>query len=116
MKAFSLLVGARNKRRKFTLEDEKLLKKVTAKYFPSGFTILDASGVWFDGGNASLRREQARQLLVCTNQPKKLKPWSVEVGKVFGQKEVLLLELGKARRFQTGRQGARTKSHRSAQR
>jgi hypothetical protein len=99
MKAYSLLVGARNKQRRFSRRDEGLLKTVTARYFPAGFTILDASGAWFEGGKTSIRREQARQVLVCTSRPRQLKPWCLEVGRVFAQKEVLLLELGEARRF-----------------
>lgn len=102
MKVYSLLLGARNGRRRFSVRDEALLIEICTRHFPQGFTILHASGVWFDGGRSALRREESRQILVCTNGRHGLRAWSVAIGKAFAQKEVMLLALGDARRYRIG--------------
>ncbi|HEX2855374.1 MAG TPA: DUF3574 domain-containing protein [Opitutaceae bacterium] len=99
MKSYSLLIGARNKRGRFRRKDEKLLEKITARHFPAGFTILDASGAWYDATRTTFRKEEARQVLICTSSQGKLRAWSRELGEALRQKEVLVIEMGTVRRF-----------------
>lgn len=99
MKSYSLLIGARNNRGRFQRKDEMLLEKITARHFPGGFTILDASGAWYDAARKIFRREQARQILICTSSPRKLAPWCRELGEALGQRELLVIEAGTVRRF-----------------
>lgn len=101
MKAYTLLIGARNNRRRFRRKDQNLLEKITARHFPEGFTILDASGAWYDASQTTFHREQARQVLICTSTPRKLSAWCRELGEALGQKELLVIEAGTARRFRT---------------
>ena len=100
MKSYSLMIGARNGRGFFARRDEKLLQGITARHFPEGFTILDAKGGWYGPAASSFKREDARQILVCTAQAGKIPAWCRELGKAMKQKEVLVVEVGAARRFQ----------------
>lgn len=99
MKSYSLLIGARNDQGRFRRKDEMLLEKITARHFPGGFTILGASGAWYDAVLKTFRREQARQVLICTSVPGKLAAWCRELGKALRQKELLVIEGGAVRRF-----------------
>ena len=99
MKSYSVMIGSRNSRGSFTRHDEKLLQEITARHFPDGFSILDASGGWYDPARKLFKREQARQILVCTAHRKKLPAWCRELGKALRQKEVLVIEVGAARRY-----------------
>ena len=120
MKCYSLLVGARNRRGtpKFSRATEAVLQKITANHFPDGFTILDAAGGWFDPRRRKFQKEQSRQVLVCTAHPARLGPWCAELARALGQEELLVTELGRARRFifsppgrhGTGRRSRRTKT------
>lgn len=99
MKTYSLLVGSNNARGSFGRRDEKILQDITARHFKKGCTILAADGSWYDADAKVYRREEARQILVCTNEPRRLRPWCVELGKALRQKELLLIEIGPVRRF-----------------
>jgi hypothetical protein len=104
MKSYSLLIGARNDRRRFPRKDEMILEKITARHFPEGFTILDASGAWYDAVRTTFRKEQARQVLICTSAPRKLDAWCRELGEALGQNELLVIEMGPVRRFRIASQ------------
>jgi hypothetical protein len=99
MKSYSLMIGARNVRGTFARRDERILQGITARHFPEGFAILDAKGGWYDPAERSFKREDARQILVCTAQSVRIPAWCRELGKALKQKEVLIVEVGAARRF-----------------
>jgi hypothetical protein len=99
MKCYSLLLGARNTpaaTARFSAKDEKLLRNVTFRHFPNGFTILNADGGWFDPVKKTFIKEQSRQILVCTSEPKKLAAWCDELRTALKQDELLVMELGRA--------------------
>src|SRR4051812_14611808 len=98
LKSYSLLLGANNARRYFAARDEKLLRAITARWFPDGFTILNAKGSWYDATARTFRREDAREVLVCTDRPRRLWQWCRELGIALRQKELLLIELGTTKR------------------
>jgi hypothetical protein len=99
MKAYSLLVGSRAGRRRFSTVDEKLIRTITARHFPEGFTILHADGLWYDPATKSFRREAARQILVCTRTAQPVRRWSLEIGRALKQRELLLVEVGAAKKI-----------------
>jgi hypothetical protein len=99
MKAYSILIGSPNATRRITARDERLLRSITARHFPEGFTILDAKGAWHDVRRRSFRKEDARQVLVCTPRPAKLAACCRELGAALRQHEIIVFALGAARRF-----------------
>jgi hypothetical protein len=100
MKSYSLLIGSNNARGRFVRRDERLLQQITARHFPEGFTILAASGSWYDPEKKTFRHEEARQVLICTACSEKLAPWCLAIGRALQQTELILIEAGKARSFQ----------------
>lgn len=102
MKCFSLILGARNTPaagRQFSKEDDELIRGLTGRYFPGGFTILNAEGGWFDPGRKVFIEEAARQILICTPDTRALKAWCTALARALHQKELLVVELGTARTF-----------------
>jgi hypothetical protein len=102
LKCFSLLLGARNTPgggKHFTAADEEEIRAVTFRHFPDGFTILNASGGWFDPQQKRFIEEDARQILVCAPASSALRPWCDELARVLKQKELLVVELGPASSF-----------------
>ncbi len=108
-KCYSLTIGSRNlsdsttaqpepkanlSSRKFSLRDERTIRKITARYFPEGSTILEASGSWFDQSEGRFIREQSRQILVCAEKREQLKGWYNELCYAMQQKSLMLVELG----------------------
>jgi hypothetical protein len=75
-----------------------LIRRITQRHFPEGFTILEASGGWFDPGTKRFVVEESRQILVCAPN-RRLAPWCRELAQAFRQQELLVVELGPARRF-----------------
>ena len=113
MKCYSLLLGARNTpaaTARFSKEDEDRLRSVTFRHFPDGFTILNADGGWFDPLKKTFVKEESRQILICTSQPRKLAAWCEDLRKALKQDELLVVELGRASTFP-----AKVKSPRRAQ-
>ena len=101
-KCFSLVLGARNTPsagRHFTLADDKTIRALTFRHFPNGFTILDASGGWFDPVQRRFIEEDSRQILVSASGPRALRPWLGELAAALKQKELLLIEMGPAVTF-----------------
>lgn len=102
MKCFSLILGARNTPaagRKFSREDDALIRELTGRHFPDGFTILNADGGWFDPGRKVFVEEEARQILICTSDRQALRTWCKALARALRQKELLVVELGVARTF-----------------
>jgi hypothetical protein len=102
MKCFSLMLGARNTPaagRRFLKKDDALIRSLTARHFPDGFTILDADGGWFDPGRKSFVEEASRQILVCAGARGAIRAWCADLASALGQKELLVVELGTARTF-----------------
>jgi len=99
MKCYSLLLGARNTpaaTARFSKEDEDRLRTVTFRHFPDGFTILNADGGWFDPLKKTFVKEESRQILICTAQPRKLAAWCEDLRKALRQDELLVVEMGRA--------------------
>ncbi|HKB91480.1 MAG TPA: hypothetical protein VKC60_13265 [Opitutaceae bacterium] len=102
MKCFSLILGARNTPsagKKFSGRDEDLIRQITARHFPLGFTVLGADGGWFDPKQKFFVKEESRQILICTNSHIRLRDWCRELAKALGQKQLLVVELGPAHTF-----------------
>lgn len=97
-RCWSLLVGSRHFGRtgRFTRTDDLRLQHITAAYFPAGYTILNASGGWYDPTKKRFIREDSRQVLVCTDDRRAVKRWARELGHALQQQELLLVEGGRA--------------------
>ncbi len=114
MKCFSLLLGARNtpaSQAKFAREDEELLREVTTKHFPDGFTVLNAEGGWFDPRRGRFVEEESRQIIVCAPSRRPLRAWLEELAAAMRQAELIVVEMGRATtyrvRLETRRGGGR---------
>ena len=102
MRCYSLLLGARNTpaaTARFSADDEASIRTITFRHFPEGFTVLNADGGWFDPSKRSFVKEQSRQILICTSQPRKLAAWCEELAAALKQDELLVVELGRAATF-----------------
>lgn len=107
MKCFSLILGARNTpaaKRRFLKKDDALIRELTARHFPEGFTILNADGGWFDPTKKEFVEESSRQILICADGLAAVKAWCAELAAALGQKELLVVELGKVRILRYRRQ------------
>lgn len=102
MKCFSLILGARNTPSAgphFTPADEELIRALTFRHFPDGFTILNADGGWFDPLRKAFVAEESRQILVCAKNRSALRAWCDDLARALQQKELLVVELGPAETF-----------------
>jgi hypothetical protein len=101
MKCYSLLVGARRAEAngRFRAADERRLREITRRHFPDGFTILAASGGWFDPGRKRFIAEESRQILVSAPNRRALRDWCRELAQALAQQELLVVEQGAALRF-----------------
>jgi hypothetical protein len=102
MKCFSLMLGARQtgaRGLRFKAGDERNVREITRRHFPDGFTILDASGGWFDPKAGRFVMEESRQVLVCASHRRALRLWCEELAQALRQRELLVVELGPAIRF-----------------
>lgn len=109
MHCFSLILGARNTPaagRRFSKLDDEMLRELTARHFPDGFTILNADGGWFDPERRTFVEEAARQVLICTSDRQALGAWCAALARALHQKELLVVELGVARTFRYKAAGA----------
>jgi len=105
MKCFALTLGARNtgsKKNKFLATDEREIQRITARYFPEGFSILNVKGGWFDPAQNKFIKEESRQIWVSTSRSGAVKPWARALAAAMGQKEILIVELGRATRLRAG--------------
>lgn len=99
MKCYSVMLGAnrvRSERRTFSREDEALIRELTARHFPEGYTILNAEGGWFDPSRGRFIKEASRQILICTADRRRVRRWGHELGAALRQKELLIVQLGSA--------------------
>jgi hypothetical protein len=113
MKCFSLILGARNTPtagKKFSKRDDAAIRDITARHFPDGFTVLNADGAWFDRQTRKFIEEESRQLLVCTARRADLRAWCQELGSALQQKELLIVELGRASSFVVKARSAQKRS------
>jgi hypothetical protein len=111
-KCFSLLLGARNTPsagKHFTPADDEQIRSLTFRHFPAGFTILNASGGWFDPTHKRFVEEDSRQILVCTSDVRSLRPWLDDLASALQQNELLLIELGKSVTYRVPARARRTK-------
>jgi hypothetical protein len=102
MHCFSLILGARNTPaagRRFSKADDDMIRGLTARHFPDGFTILNADGGWFDPERRMFVEEAARQILICTADRRALGAWCSALAGALHQKELLVVRLGVARTF-----------------
>ena len=99
MQWYALTLGARNTpaaRRQFSRADDALIRRITQKHFPDGFTILEARGGWWDSGRNRFVREESRQIQVSAKTPAAVRRWAGELGRALGQSELIVLKLGPA--------------------
>jgi hypothetical protein len=82
--------------RAFSRTDESLIREITTRHFPEGYTILNAEGGWFDPSRTRFIKEASRQILICTNQARRVRRWGGELGAALRQKELLIVQLGPA--------------------
>ena len=96
---WSVLIGARQmrRRRRFSRADDGLLQSITAEHFPSGYTILEARGGWFDPSTRRFVREDSRQILITSGSMRRVRAWGKALGVALHQKELLLVQVGAAR-------------------
>jgi hypothetical protein len=96
---WSVLIGARQARRggRFSRTDDRLLQTITAKYFPAGYTILEARGGWFDAATRRFIREDSRQILVTSDGMRTVRAWANALRIALNQKELLLIQMGSPR-------------------
>ena len=106
MKCYSLLLGARNTPahgKRFSQKDDALIREITFRHFPGGFTILNADGGWFDPAARTFTEEESRQILICTNRTTALRHWCAELAHALQQDELLVVEVGPAVQFRMSR-------------
>ena len=98
---WSILIGARRvgSRRTFSRADDQRLQTVTADHFPAGYTILEATGGWFDSSIRKFVREDSRQILVTSCSVRAVRAWAQALGVALLQKELLLVKVGGIRRI-----------------
>jgi hypothetical protein len=102
---WSLLIGAsrmQGARRTFSRRDERIIQEITTRHFPDGYTILGASGGWFDPARRRFIREDSRQVLVCGAPLAAVRRWARELGAALGQKELLLVAHGRGLSLKIG--------------
>jgi len=103
MAAFwSLLIGARHVHpggRRFSRADDRRLQRITAEHFPTGYTILEARGGWFDPAVGRFVREESRQVLVASDSVRTVTRWAAALGAALRQRELLLIKVGRPRRI-----------------
>lgn len=110
MKCFSLLLGARNtpaSLARFAREDEELLRGITIKHFPDGFTVLNADGGWFDPRRGAFVEEESRQIIVCAPSRRPLQAWLEELAAALKQAELIVVEMGRATTYRVRREPRR---------
>jgi hypothetical protein len=101
-KCWSLMVGSRSLSRRgrtFAPADDRHLREITTRHFPTGYTILHADGGWFDPVRRKFMREESRQVLICAAGLGAVRRWAQELGAALQQKELLVIELGRAIRW-----------------
>lgn len=100
MKTYSLLVGARAafNSGEFSPAQERLLLNVTREHFPQGFTLLRARGGWWNPDAQRFEREESREVRVVCSAYRPVLAWARGVCTALKQKEVLITEIGCARR------------------
>jgi hypothetical protein len=104
MKCYSLLLGARHTASPgpcFSAADDRRIREITRRHFPGGFTILEASGGWFDPEAKDFVAEESRQILVCAPR-RSLAAWCRELARALNQQELLVVELGAPHSFRAG--------------
>jgi hypothetical protein len=104
MKCFSLLLGARHTGTdgtRFRASDDRRIREITRSHFPGGFTILAAQGGWYDPEARRFVEEESRQILVCAPS-RRLAAWCRDLAHALKQEELLVVELGRARKFRVG--------------
>lgn len=107
MKCYSLILGARNTPaggKRFSARDDRVIRAVTFRFYPAGFTILKSSGGWFDPDARKFKEEESRQILVCGEDRARLRPWCQALAEALQQRELLAVELGPAFTFRFSRE------------
>ena len=94
------ILGARNRFtragapifRGYTKEDDKNLIKITARYFPNGYTIIRQRGFWNSSG--TLISESGRTIIVVGGDEKEHQAWQNQIVPTFQQESILRITLG----------------------
>ena len=112
-RCYSLLLGARNtgsRTHRFSASDERRIREITFRHFPEGFTVLNADGGWFDPTRRRFVREESRQILICTDERRRLASWCAELRVALRQDELLVIDAGVVRVFSAAIAGRRRRS------
>jgi hypothetical protein len=99
---WSLFLGARRLQpgvRRFSRADDRRLQEITTRHFPDGYTILGAAGGWYDPSARRFVREESRQILIASASAAQVRRWAHVLGTAFRQKELMLVEAGRAFRL-----------------
>ena len=109
MKLYAVFLGSRRLRKaaRFTAVDDRRLCEATATHFPSDFTIVAAKGTWWNARTQRLEREESREIHVSAKRIQRVRKWARSLGKLFGQQEVLLVEVGRSHVIKIKRPGKR---------
>ena len=102
-KCYSLFLGARNTPpagKRFSKADDVRIRELTFRHFPEGFTVLNATGGWFDPKRGFIK-EESRELLVCASSLRAVRLWCDELSRELQQEELLVVELGPALTFRS---------------
>ena len=94
-------IGARNRTppSRYTSKDDRVLAEITAKYFSSGYSIIQQKGFWFDTNEGELIQEDSRMVIIATDKPDKIVSWRNELAYSMQQHSLLEIELGVATLF-----------------
>ena len=111
MQCWSLLIGARKlraKARRFSRADDRLIEQITTRHFPAGFTILHATGGWFDSTRHRFILEESRQVLIGGATPARVRRWGLELGRALAQEELVVIRIGTALRLRVQKRPRRS--------
>lgn len=101
----------------FSRNDDQQIRALTIRHFRDGFTILNASGGWFDPARNRFIEEDSRQILVCAPRIRAIYGWLEELAGLLEQKELLVIEVGSATTFKVaGKSGVKKRRVRSTTR
>jgi hypothetical protein len=101
MKTYSVIIGARTVGRSARLRPahDRLLRQITRQHFPTGFTILNARGGWWNPVRHRFEEEESREVRVLAASLGKVRVWADSLRRALQQKEVFIIELGRTYRL-----------------
>lgn len=80
------------------LSTDKTIQELTKTHFPDGFSVARIDGGWLDPATGKFRREESREVTVCTDKNQRVIRWAKALAAACRQKELLVVKLGRASR------------------